>query len=153
VNEAALIVLGSFLGEALIVEFAGQILAAADKLQGFLDRRIVLGNAGSNQGLDGKGAVGHIRRFLAVVAKAAELGLLRIGVSLIELDTLDEIGRFFEKVIVFAVLVGLLESHDGHAGGVIGEELGIDAAVLLDLFFQVGNGLGQERLLGAVAVL
>src|SRR5262249_32273098 len=130
------------------------VLATAHEYQGLLDGRIILGNARGQQSLDGKRAVGHIRRLLAllaVVAEASKFGILGIGI--VELDALDEIAGFLEKVVVFAVLVGLLEGHDGNAGGVVGQELGVNAAVLLDLFFQVAERLRQEGLLGAVAIL
>src|SRR3712207_6849328 len=53
-------------GERLVVELAGQVLAAADELEGVLDRRVILRQARRQQGLHGKVGVRQVRPTLPV---------------------------------------------------------------------------------------
>src|SRR5262249_35494101 len=75
VDEAALVVLGGFLGKGLIILFAREILAAADELQRTLDGRVVLRYAGGEQAIDEILRVRQVRPRLAVIADAAVFGI------------------------------------------------------------------------------
>ena len=151
VDEAALVV-GRRLGrERLVVGFrAGQVLAATDEFQRPLDGRVVLGHAGLEERVDEELRVGQVGPALSVVADAAEMGVLGVGRAV--LQPLEELGGVLDDRVVLAALVGLLEGHQGDAGGVVGQALTVDAAVLFDALFQVLQPLGDDRIVVAVAV-
>src|SRR5581483_7894277 len=61
-------------------------------------------------------------------------------------------GAVLEDGVVLAAAIGLAEGHQGHAGGVVGQLLVVDAAVALDALRQVIEALGDDGVVGAVAV-
>src|SRR5262249_32098182 len=95
--------------------------------------------------------VGQVRPRLLVVADAAELHVL---VVVLLLQALEVGTGVLEDGVVLLVPVGLLQRHDGNAGGVVGQAgvLVVDAAVLLDVVFKVLNRLGDGGVVGADAV-